>query len=305
MRATMMGLSLSVFLLPGCAAWMANQGATAELQLGFVAANQRAALAEAELESVREQVASLEALLRDQGLGQANGLASIDQMMRDLAGLRGRVEELEFALNTMNGDFTAYQLSQESRQLRDEARLHQLERLLGVSPPASGTGDNLGAGDAASAPDTPPEAGASAPAGDGEPESGAGADEGPAEALTAADKLTLAESRMADGNQVAARAILEAAITTWPDDPLLSVLRYRVGETLFNEAKWKEAARAFQSVTDQHATDHTWASMAMLRIGECFDELGRPDGARTFYDGVVRKYPDTEAARLAKQKLGN
>ena len=41
----------------------------------------------------------------------------------------------------------------------------------------------------------------------------------------------------------------------------------------------------------------------MLRIGECFAAMGRAEAADTFYDGVVRKFPGTDAAKEAARHL--
>lgn len=42
----------------------------------------------------------------------------------------------------------------------------------------------------------------------------------------------------------------------------------------------------------------------MLRIGECFGNLGRADAAQTFYQGVLRNHPGTDAAAEARSRLG-
>ena len=115
-------------------------------------------------------------------------------------------------------------------------------------------------------------------------------------------RLKLAEQRMEEGQQAAARAILEAALAEEPKHPSAAEARYRLAETWFNEGKWRDAAKRFQVVTDEHAKS-PWAPWAMLRIGECFDGMGRADAAKTFYEGVVRNFPSSDAARDAKRRL--
>jgi TolA-binding protein len=42
----------------------------------------------------------------------------------------------------------------------------------------------------------------------------------------------------------------------------------------------------------------------MFRIGECFVGMERPDAAEAFFDGVIRNFPNTDAAKEASTRLG-
>jgi TolA-binding protein len=42
---------------------------------------------------------------------------------------------------------------------------------------------------------------------------------------------------------------------------------------------------------------------ALLKVGYCNDELKNTDAARTALQQVMRRFPDTTAARLATQRL--
>jgi TolA-binding protein len=107
---------------------------------------------------------------------------------------------------------------------------------------------------------------------------------------------------MKAGRQPVARAILEKAIVDFPGASETAVIRYRIGETYFNESDYKKAAKAFQAVIDNHGSSD-WAAWAMFRQGECFENLNQADTAKLFYDSTVKTYPRSEAAKEAKKKL--
>lgn len=276
----------------GCGAFM-NQAASSQLQTGYDLAQQRAAVAEADVQKLTGRLERLERMLRDQGIdGSASG-ASLTTVTGEISQIRGSLEELSFDIKKLREDFDGYQVGQERRQLQDEARLDQLERLLGVAPPAAGRVDGTtGGGHAQGGGKTEPVPATPAPA--------APEEEAPKD--TAA-RLALAEERMTQGLQPAARIILQQALAEAPaGDSLIPEAQYRLAETWFNEGKFKDAARAFQVVTDKYAKS-SWASWSMLRIGECFSGLGRPQDAKYFFEGVVAKYPGSDAALEARAKL--
>ncbi|HMV66798.1 MAG TPA: tetratricopeptide repeat protein [Myxococcota bacterium] len=275
---------LGVLGSSGCVSWF-NQGATAALQRGFEVAQQRAAVAEADVVDLRARLEKVEVLLRSQGIDGSSGGASLSGMSTDLAQIRGQLEELQFTAQSIRKDLDAQQASSASSQAQDVARLDQLERLLGLVPPApvkvdAGTGRSPGGQTVVAPPPAEPP-----PADD------------------SASRLALAEQRMTDGMQAAARVILQQAIDgASASDSLLPDLQYRLAETWFNEGRFKEAAQAFQVVTQKYSKS-PWGSWAMLRIGECFAGLGRQQDARYFYEGVLSKYPGSDAALEARSKL--
>lgn len=276
---------LIALLLSGCA----TTGVSSRLETGFVVASQRAQLAEAGVQDLQDRITEMEAALREQGMDRASGMATVQEIRAEVARLRGAVEELGFSLTELRADFDTIQMDRERRDLHAEARLTQLEALLGVTPPPP---PRLGLpedGEAVSATGTPA---GTVP----------GVSDSVVEATDFESRLALAESRMEEGQQAAARAILEMAVQAEPGHPRATEAKYRAAETYFNEGKWREAARQFQAVSDADARS-PFTPWAMLRIGECFDAMGRPDAAVTFYEGVDRKFPGTDAAKEAKRLL--
>lgn len=280
MRAGLLaGLVAGSLTLSGC---FATTSSVARLQTGFEGASQRAKLAEEAVVRLEDRIASLETTLREQGLERAAGRQTAEAVAADVARVRGTIEELQFEVQGLRRDLDAFRVDAEERALHAEARLAQLERVLALTPPPRQRVDG-----SATPAEAPPETPAPTPA-------------APA---TFDERLADAEGRMKDGKQAAARALLEALLATDPAHARASEVQYRLAETWFNEGRWREAARAFQVVTDRHAKS-SWAPWAMLRIGECFEAQGRPGDARTFFDAVVATYPRTEAAKEAAKKLG-
>ena len=287
-------LILLPLLITGCATL--RGGATAELQLGYTVASQRAALAEAAVQTVEDRMEQIDEILRQQGTDRATGLETVEQVGHEVARLRGVMEEVQFDVRSLRADLDQYQVDQERRQLHGEARLRQIEELLGLTPPPV---PRLGLDDDAVA-----EAAESSPT--SESTTGSTPEPAPEAAapLGVEERLALAERRMEEDNQAAARAILDALLSELRGgaDPLLPQVLYRRAETFFNDKDWNPAARGFQDVYEDHQASE-WAAPALFRIGECFEAQGRADAARTFFEGVVRKYPSTEAARAPKKRL--
>jgi TolA-binding protein len=120
----------------------------------------------------------------------------------------------------------------------------------------------------------------------------------------AAGKLSLASTHMEAGRQALARVILQKAVEEHSGVPEMAEIRYRIGETWFNEKNWSKAIGAFEAVNDHHRKS-SWSAWSMLRQGECFAAMGQVDNAKLFYEEVVRQHPKTDAAKQAKATLKN
>ncbi len=70
----------------------------------------------------------------------------------------------------------------------------------------------------------------------------------------------------------------------------------------FAKREWKKAILSYQRYRDQNPKSKKFAK-ATLRIGFSFQELGMNDEAKTFFEEVVSKFPDSSEAKSAKSKL--
>ena len=77
---------------------------------------------------------------------------------------------------------------------------------------------------------------------------------------------------------------------------------YWLGEVYLVEDQLEQARQAFTIVATRYG-DHRKAPDAVYKLGVTLDRLGNKDQARSRMEAVVRDYPDTSAAGLAKKYL--
>lgn len=75
-----------------------------------------------------------------------------------------------------------------------------------------------------------------------------------------------------------------------------------LAEERFKEKDWKRAILNYQKFRDANP-HHKKFSEATLRIGASFHELGMKDEAKSFYDEVIAKFPNSLEAKKAKIRL--
>lgn len=272
-----------------------NDAATAEYARQVTTANLRAAQLEQQLVEAAARIEQLEEFVRTQGRSQAAKLENLDQVNAEVTRLRGEIEVLSHGLQTLQTEVGAQQLSQERRQMHDENRLRQIEEFLAIQPPPPPTNADLGLEEGAEETPLDPTRTGFDPVPKPDPQQ-------PEVPTTAKELLETARKHMEEGRSAVARALLTRGKKDYADAPELAEISYRLAETHFNDENWGKAALAFKGVIDNHPTS-TWAPWAMLRQGECFAGLGQNDNARLFFDGVVQRYPKSDAAKEAKKKL--
>lgn len=77
---------------------------------------------------------------------------------------------------------------------------------------------------------------------------------------------------------------------------------YNMAQSFFDNKDWKQAILNYQKYRDESPKGNKFAD-ATYKIGVSFQELGMRDEAKTFYDEVVSKFPNSEEARRAKIRL--
>lgn len=267
-----------------------NSEVTSEYARQVSTASLRVAQLEQKLVESDARIEQLEEVIRLQGQSEAESLENLDQVNDEIARLRGAIEVIQFQSGELQTGVEDQQLSQEKRQLFDEVRLSQLEKLLGVKPPPAPQVDG-------------------APAEDGSVEAGDGTDGGTAEEAVAelpddaAGRLQVAVEHMEAGRNGVARAILKRTLQENAGAAELDEVRYRYAETFFNEKKWRESILEFQKVPDNHA-DSDWACWAYFRQGEAMEALQGLQQAAPFYKGATGgSCKKSEAAEQARKKL--
>jgi len=272
-----------------------NTGASSDYARQVSTVSLRMAELEQLLVKSELRIEQLEEVIRLQGKTEASRLENLDEVNTEVARLRGEIEVLAFRLGELETRVEKDQISRERRLLHSEARLRQLEKFLGVTPPPPPTDVDLGL---ASGPADPDEVDTVPVETDGEvPEPELAVPD------TAAGKLDLAAEHMREGRQGVARAVLEKAIVDHGGSEEMPEIRYRLAETYINEKDWRSAILKFQKVIDNHP-DSDWRCWAHLRQGEAMEALQGLQQARAFYAGANQgKCKNSEAGKAAKKKL--
>ena len=189
----------------------------------------------------------------------------IDALQADLSRMRGEVELLQ---NQSEGG------KSQSRALYGdlEKRLAALETLGGVGGAAAGA---AGAGSALPAAPVP------------------GGEQGAYDA---------AFSALKGADYPKAISGFKGFVASYPQSPLASNAQYWLGEAYYVTRDYPNAITAFQTVTAQWP-DSRKAPDALVKIGFTQAALGRNGDARVTLESVLQRYPGTEAAQLATERL--
>lgn len=92
-------------------------------------------------------------------------------------------------------------------------------------------------------------------------------------------------------------------VAQFPTHPLADNAQYWLGQTYYVTRDYTMAIDAFASVGSR-SPDSSKAPDALLKKGLSELSLGRNDAARASFNEVLRRYPQNEAARTAREQLG-
>ena len=104
------------------------------------------------------------------------------------------------------------------------------------------------------------------------------------------------------GNYPAAIAAFEAFIAQYPKSPLAHRAQYWIGDSQYNLREFKSAITSQQKLIANYS-DSASVPDALLNIASCQLELGDTTAARRTLDGLVTRYPSSEAADKGRRRL--
>ena len=78
--------------------------------------------------------------------------------------------------------------------------------------------------------------------------------------------------------------------------------QFNIGQSYYNQNKWKEALDAYQKVISDYAQSPRVPS-AYFKLGQTNERLNQVDLAKQAYETVIKTYPDSSDAQLARQAL--
>ena len=104
------------------------------------------------------------------------------------------------------------------------------------------------------------------------------------------------------GNYPAAIAAFQAFIAQYPKSPLAHRAQYWIGDSQYNLREFKNAITSQQKLIASYS-DSASVPDALLNIASCQLELGDSAAARRTLDGLVTRYPSSEAADKGRRRL--
>jgi tol-pal system protein YbgF len=287
-------LLLVVSAASGCVLDKRGESSSARYQAALRAHGEKIALMESALDNTETRLVRLEEASRARSQQEVLKLGSLEEIRAEVGRLRGDFEVLRHDYDTFEGT-AGGQLDDAAFRLEWlETRAAQLESSLGVPMPPP-----------PERPEPLPEEEGTETDGEADGPDVAGGAEAPAgdEGITdPAELIDKAEEHLAAGRAKAAETVLDRFLELHPNHKREPEALYRRAEAAFNLKDYSGAVLRFQEVIDRHKKS-VWAAYAMYRQGECFEAQGQRDNARLFWEDVVRMWPDTKAARLAKKKL--
>jgi tol-pal system protein YbgF len=92
-------------------------------------------------------------------------------------------------------------------------------------------------------------------------------------------------------------------LTRYPSSELADNARYGAGECFFAQSKFDSAAVEYQRVaTDYPDGDKVPAALYKLALSQ--DKLGKADAAKKTFQDLIKRFPDSGEAQLARDRLG-
>ena len=208
-------------------------------------------------------------------------LQRIERVMtnQSLIEMAQRIDALQAQIRTMRGEIELLQNETQGGKTQSRSLYGDLEKRLAALETLGG----VGPGGAIATP--APGAGSAAPAGAGEQ----AAYDAAFNALKGADYPKAISG-------------FRSFVATYPDSPLASNAQYWLGEAYYVNREYQNAIAAFQKVTTDWP-DSRKAPDALVKIGFTQSAMGRNGDARVTLEDVVRRYPGTDAAQLATERL--
>jgi tol-pal system protein YbgF len=127
---------------------------------------------------------------------------------------------------------------------------------------------------------------------------------------TQASTIGLSPSRMLDtaksdyfsGSYASAVSGFDSLLRTFPTSEAAAEAQFMLGETYSQQKRYPEAVNAYTAAIQKFPRS-MWVPEAYYKRGKAQESLGTPEAARASYEQLLKTYPDTPSAGLAKQAL--
>jgi tol-pal system protein YbgF len=230
--------------------------------------------------------------------GDDTARKQIAEQAKRIDALSAQITRIEDMLKSLSSSNPAVELSQQLERVRQEVmQLRGQVEVLGNENQAAAKRAQamyLDLDSRLKRLEQPPAAAAPPAGGDGKP------------ALGATDTETrvyeAAQQQRRIGNYPGAIAAFQAFVAQYPKSPLAHRAQYWIGDSQYNLRDYKGAIASQQKLIASYS-DTASVPDALVNIASCQIELGDTAAARKTLDGVVTRYPTTEAAEKARRRL--
>jgi len=105
-----------------------------------------------------------------------------------------------------------------------------------------------------------------------------------------------------NGQYTKARESFQGFLTTYPTGEYSDNAQFWIGECFFFEKKYEKAILEYEKVTKKFPSSNK-VPYALLKQGISFQKLGDKVSAKLLLQQVIKDYPNTSQARIARSKL--
>jgi tol-pal system protein YbgF len=120
--------------------------------------------------------------------------------------------------------------------------------------------------------------------------------------LSPSRMLDTAKSDYFAGSYASAITGFDALIRAFPTSEAAAEAQFMLGEAYSQQKRYSDAVNAY-TATIQKFPRSTWVPEAYYKRGKAQESLGQTDAARASYELLMKTYPDTSSAGLAKQAV--
>jgi tol-pal system protein YbgF len=120
--------------------------------------------------------------------------------------------------------------------------------------------------------------------------------------LSPSRMLATAKSDYFSGSYASAVSGFEQLLKTFPSSEAAAEAQFMLGETYSQQKQYAEAVNAYTAAIQKFPRS-MWVPEAYYKRGKAQESLGTPEAARASYEQLLKTYPDTPSAGLAKQAL--
>ncbi len=120
--------------------------------------------------------------------------------------------------------------------------------------------------------------------------------------LSPSRMLDTAKSDYFAGSYATAVSGFESLLRTFPTSEAAAEAQFMLGETHSQQKRYSDAVNAYTAAIQKFPRS-MWVPEAFYKRGKAQESLGQPDAARASYEQLLKTYPDTPSAGLAKQAL--